>query len=570
MAEPPPIIPDREAVAKLEIGHTTISRAMASVLTGCFLLAIFAVPLAQAVWELRSGSPKVIEIINLFSKAAAAYQSDGEQTLWDRVFAANGALLRGIGDYETQLEDTSFMAQFFIPRMQALTSRYVGLGNEQVYLGRDGWLFYRPEVDYVTGAPFLDANFQKRRARSGDASAGEAIQPDPVLAIVDFQRQLANRGVHLIVLPAPVKPVIEPDRLSAAYPLPISEPVQNPSYAAFLDALTEAGVDWLDVSQALLDLRKQTGEDSFLVTDTHWAPGAMTEAAALLAGKVRGYLPQVVAVEMQRGEETVEGPGDIAAMLKLATDSTLYPKQKVTIHPVRTAKGDQWKPDPSSPVLLLGDSFSNIYSLGAMGWGASAGFAEQLSASLGLSVDTILRNDAGAFATREILVKELAQGRNRLAGKKILVWEFAMRELSVGNWKMIPLHADAPPVTASAGAKFYAPADGADPVQLTGVVRAVSKVPRPGTVPYKDHVFAIQLADISGQEVPAGSQAIIYLFGMKDNVLTPAASWKPGDQVTVDVRSWADVTEKYERFNRAELDDESLQLETPAWAEPIK
>jgi len=565
MAEPPPIIPDREAVAKLEIGHTAISRAMASVLTGCFLLAIFAVPLAQAVWELRSGSPKVIEIINLFSKAAAAYQSDGEQTLWDRVFAANGALLRGIGDYEKQLEDTSFMAQFFIPRMQALTSRYVGLGNEQVYLGRDGWLFYRPEVDYVTGAPFLDANFQKRRARCGDASAGAAIQPDPVLAIVDFQRQLANRGVHLIVLPAPVKPVIEPDRLSAAYPLPISEPVQNPSYTAFLDALTEAGVDWLDVSQALLDLRKQTGEDSFLVTDTHWAPGAMTEAAALLAAKVRGYLPQGVAVEIQRGEETVEGPGDIAAMLKLPAGSTLYPKQKVTLQPVSMGDGKPWKPDPSSPALLLGDSFSNIYSLGAMGWGASAGFAEQLSASLGVSVDAILRNDAGAFATREMLVRDLAQGRDRLAGKKVLIWEFAMRELAVGDWKILPLPEIAALATEIRG-DFFVPKAG--PVQVEGVVEAVSTFPRPGEVPYSDHIFSVILSGIRGDGVPEGARAVVYLWSMRKNVLTPASAWQQGDHVTLNLQDWNDVAPEYERFNRSEPEDSDLQLEMPAWGEP--
>ena len=45
----------------------------------------------------------------------------------------------------------------------------------------------------------------------------------------------------------------------------------------------------------------------------------------------------------------------------------------------------------------------------------------------------ILRNDAGAFATRELLGQELAQGRDRLEGKRLVIWEFAVRELATGG-----------------------------------------------------------------------------------------------------------------------------------------
>ena len=65
-----------------------------------------------------------------------------------------------------------------------------------------------------------------------------------------------------------------------------------------------------------------------------------------------------------------------------------------------------------------------------MGWGASAGFVEQLSYTLGRPLDAILRNDAGAFATRELLGQELARGRDRLDAKKLVIWEFAVRELA--------------------------------------------------------------------------------------------------------------------------------------------
>ena len=34
---------------------------------------------------------------------------------------------------------------------------------------------------------------------------------------------------------------------------------------------------------------------------------------------------------------------------------------------------------------------------------------------------------------------ELARGRDRLAGKRLVVWEFAVRELATGNWDFLPL-----------------------------------------------------------------------------------------------------------------------------------
>jgi alginate O-acetyltransferase complex protein AlgJ len=49
----------------------------------------------------------------------------------------------------------------------------------------------------------------------------------------------------------------------------------------------------------------------------------------------------------------------------------------------------------------------------------------------------IAQNDSGAFATRQALARELAAGVDRLAKKRAVIWEFASRELSVGDWKPI-------------------------------------------------------------------------------------------------------------------------------------
>ncbi len=113
-------------------------------------------------------------------------------------------------------------------------------------------------------------------------------------------------------------------------------------------------------------------------------------------------------------------------------DRRLYPPERVVVSRVLNADGSAWRSDRGADVLVLGDSFSNIYSLASMGWGDAAGLVEHLSYALGRPVDRIVQNDDGAFATREMLRKA---GPERLAGKRVVIWQFAARELAGGNWK---------------------------------------------------------------------------------------------------------------------------------------
>jgi alginate O-acetyltransferase complex protein AlgJ len=199
-----------------------------------------------------------------------------------------------------------------------------------------------------------------------------------------------------------------------------------------------------------------------------------------------------------------------------------------------------------------------------LGWGESAGFAEHLSHALGdISLDCILRNSDAAYATREILARDLARGRDRLAGKKLVVWEFAARELAFGDWKMIEMKLGQP-----APARFFVPKPGEE-IVVSGTVEAISTVPRAGTVPYRDHILALHLTDLSanGRPLDTGTESLVYLQSMHDNVLTPAARLRRGDMVTLRLKPWADVADQYEKINRSEVEDPAIQLEEPAWGE---
>jgi hypothetical protein len=568
MSDSPYTKMSREEIAEMEIGSTAIGRSMSIAMVAAFVLTIVGVPVVQHAIEIRSGFmnggswvwPKAYEIFDYPRHAWMELVNPANGSLVDRLKEANGVLMRGFKSYEDALESDSFIARTALPHAQALTAEFLGLGNEQVYLGREGWLFYQPDVAYLTGPGFLDPSFQRSRARSGDESATKAVQPDPVKAILQFRDQLSDRGIHLVIMPIPVKPMIEPEFLSPAYGVSSPIPLQNPSYGSFLESLNQAGIDYLDVSQVLAQNRRLTQRPQFLRTDTHWTPEAMERSVALLADKIRAIdkLQVDPPIELRQSSQIIDGIGDIVAMLKLPANSRLYPKEAVTIKPVFQPNGERWSPDHRANILILGDSFFNIFSLEEMGWGISAGFVERLSYSLRRPLDAILRNDAGAFATRELLSQELARGRDRLDGKRLVIWEFAIRELATGNWDFVPLK-----IPSRAPRNFLALESGERGI-VQATVKSNGSIPRPRGTPYKDFLTAFHIVGIGGD--PA-KEAVVYLQTMKDQELTSAARLRPGDAVSLQLTSWADAEPQYGGINRSELEDESLLLEEPNFAE---
>ena len=144
-----------------------------------------------------------------------------------------------------------------------------------------------------------------------------------------------------------------------------------------------------------------------------------------------------------------------------------------------------------------------------------------------------------------------------------MIWEFAARELAFGDWKMLEMKLGKP-----VPAKFFVPKTG-ESVGASGTVEAVSAVPRPGSVPYQDHILALHLTDltIEGRDHSPGLEAFVYAESMHANVFTPAAHLRPGDRVTLRLRPWAEVSDRYEKINRSEIDDPVVQLEEPCWGE---
>jgi hypothetical protein len=93
--------------------------------------------------------------------------------------------------YEETLAELSVPRTWVQPRLQTLASLWGGFGNSKVAVGRDGWLFYKPNVELLTNLP----------------------KADPLPAIRELHKRIAARGIKLLLMPAPSKAMIHPEAL---------------------------------------------------------------------------------------------------------------------------------------------------------------------------------------------------------------------------------------------------------------------------------------------------------------------------------------------------------------------
>ena len=437
----------REEEADRCLNHTTYSKGSQLVTVLLFLAVVFGVPIAQhfveikqnlakrADWNASSGAPKpglAPQIYDVFTLLPTGEQIGKAQGFWGywNLFPS----VDRINAFETSLKENSILTTSLLSPTQLAMTSLLGAGNEKAYVGKDNWLFYRPDVEYLTTPGFLEPGRLKNRSHGATE-----IQPDPVKAILDFKAQLATRGITLVVMPMSTKPMIHPEMLAGS--IAEGKILQNDSFDKFKTELESNGVHVFDPTPALLDLKAKSPEKLYLQTDTHWTPDAMHEVSLKLGDFLFNLcgLPRATNTGLTVSPKAISNLGDIAEMLKLPSDQKLFSKQMVTISQVQGANGTPWKADRQGDVLLLGDSFSNIFSLEGMGWGTGSGFAEHLSYAIGRPIDKIVINAGGAFASRRDLASQMARGIDHLVNKKVVVYEFSMRDLAQGDWKMIKL-----------------------------------------------------------------------------------------------------------------------------------
>jgi hypothetical protein len=360
-----------------------IDRRLQLALSAFLLALISAVQVTQASLEIYRGSRP--QFLDVFTQVPTA---------------ANLRL------FEKDLERASWAAQITRPPIQLA---WVLLGNagETAIVGRDGWLFYKPDLRYLLEPPEPDASCA-------------------LTAIAHFQQQLASRGIHLLVVPVPGKPAIYPGMLRAGH-----DDIRSPT-EDLLVRLRAAGIETVDLFSWL---RASQIPSSYLARDTHWTPAAAHGAAQFVAQRIRDlhWAPPPSMTYAVR-PVTLSRRGDLVRMLNAPSLESRHPPEPVTADQVLSPDGRPYRDDASSPVLILGDSFLRIYQGDEPG---AAGFIAHLARELQTPLASIV-NDGGAST---LVRQELSRRPALLDSKTVVIWEFAERDIRFGaeGWQDVPL-----------------------------------------------------------------------------------------------------------------------------------
>jgi len=425
---------DRVLQARREAGETQFSPGVRAFLCLCMVAAILFVMIWQITQDLGDTPgawPRTLDLRRLIPESKEIRSVATDEGWIESLKVANNRMLENIELFESDIEDNSPLIQLLVPAVNLIVTDRLRGSTESVYPGLEDWLFYRPDIDYVTSRGFLDPTLLAARS-----DADPALAPNPLPAIEEFRDGLLARGIELIVVPVPVKPSIYPDRYTRRS-VASAAAIQNPSYGEFLHELDQREIRYIDLSQTLWQAKSKTSQPLYFKSDTHWTPSGMKVAAAAIANAI----VQIGLVWEEPPESFTYSPievgnhGDTLAMLRLPAGLAEEKKDFVTVEQVRTADGREWSAEASAEILFLGDSFANIYSLASMGWASSAGLIEHTSAILSRPIDRLCINDKGSYATRLAIVGQIQRGKDRLAGKKVVIYEFASRELAFGDWK---------------------------------------------------------------------------------------------------------------------------------------
>jgi hypothetical protein len=368
-----------------------------------FLAIIAAVPLIQALSELRAEED--LHALEIFNQAPTA------------------ANLR---NYERSIEAANWLGRLTRPWVHFFQFQFLKDGAEKVVIGKNGWYFYKPGLQYMLSRPLHES---AKRATN-----------DPIAAIVDFRDQLAARGIRLLLLPVPNKESIYPDYLTRR-----SADLANvlaPRTRHFLHELARADIEFVDLFGVFSEARKTDSSSNhslYLAQDTHWSPAGVDLAAKVVARRLTtlGWVEQGTINYVER-PAPVRRLGDILRMLKVpAIEARISPETVNCAQVVRADTNEPYKDAGGTEILVLGDSFLRIYQQDDP---KAAGFIAHLAKEMKQPLLSLVNNGGGATLVREELRAQPAFLKN----KKVVIWEFVERDLGLAlkGWPRIALPAE--------------------------------------------------------------------------------------------------------------------------------
>jgi len=304
--------------------------------------------------------------------------------------------------------------------------------NAAAVAGLDGWLFLTAELRFLSVGRFWGDNaVAVSRAPKPDSA-------DPLPAIIDFNKQLKERGIQLLVVPVPSKAAIYPEKIFSEFSVSggdVAAPVSS-----FYDELRANGIEVLDLAPRYIEYRAREHDELFCKTDTHWSGIGCVLAAQAIAERLRPNL-----AGLPHGNDYTSNwidislDGDLGGLL--GPDAPKPGREKVRVRSVTDRRtGSSVVPDPNSSLLLLGDSFTLVFH---DFYAANAGLMDQLAVELGGAPDLIGTRGSGATAVRISLYRHTSKDPEYLGKKKVAIWCFASREFTEAaqGWQKLPVSA---------------------------------------------------------------------------------------------------------------------------------
>ena len=284
--------------------------------------------------------------------------------------------------------------------------------------GREGWFFSVPELRHLAGGA-LDAF-------------------DPLAVILGLDRELAARGVDLLVVPVPPKAIIYADKVGVEDPVvPIPVPRLDPNHRAFYGLLRSEGVDVLDLTERFLDDRFHGEGPLYCRQDTHWSGVGCVVAAQAIAEVVRER-PWFSALDTRPyrfGWQSTTIDGDLARHQRA-------PPAREELRLRTVAAAGEGRPAavpsaPDSPITLLGDTHALVFHAGEEMHAVGSGLADQLVYELGLPLDVVASETPGS-ALADLRRRAQADPAS-WDGKRLVIWCFAARAFTAeGAWRVSP------------------------------------------------------------------------------------------------------------------------------------
>jgi alginate O-acetyltransferase complex protein AlgJ len=310
-------------------------------------------------------------------------------------------------------------------------------GSKKVVQGRDGWLLHWGELKYLNAGSLIGEHATQANVNAPPEYA------DPVPAIVDFDRQLQERGITMYFMPVPVRPAIFPESVLGPEPLAGRRVIPNLDLATqeLLSALEENGVRVVDVTPVFLKHRESREHGAvFYSSEGHWTPYGMSLAVRMLAPEIKkkSWYEAVPKHEYHERWFTRPHRGSLNKEYEMAT-GTAPEKDQIPVRKIRlkTPEGteDLELQNPESPVIVMGDSNTVFWGK----WGSA--LPHHLAFELGFPVDVLSTTGGGANQTRLNLARRIQAEPEYLDGKRVVIWCFSARAFTNTRegWLPIPL-----------------------------------------------------------------------------------------------------------------------------------